>query len=263
MIYPAYKLNPGDMFQVDVERVMQATGQNKKIGEKRYHEKMAKQQGRSAASTEAADEEQEAAVQEETPGGEAAEGTDTDAIAEAGESAPVEETEEARAARQDLHARVREALTAEANGRTSRALHQLARKARKLSDKDSAKGSSSVAALQSLLSGMTLDVAPQGEASQDSDEHGLTVAQRRRFDELVAAETENPHDFSKPYLTPWRPRPYMQPFAFIPRYLEVNQKVCSAIYLRHPVARQGMAEVPTPFPPTIGQLAFNWYLKRR
>lgn len=62
---------------------------------------------------------------------------------------------------------------------------------------------------------------------------------------------------------PWRPREYMSAFAFIPRYLEVNQNICSAVYLRHPVARPGLAEVPTPFPEPLSQLAFNWFLRRR
>ncbi|KAH6710542.1 hypothetical protein EV126DRAFT_515078, partial [Verticillium dahliae] len=34
-------------------------------------------------------------------------------------------------------------------------------------------------------------------------------------------------------------------------------------YLRHPVARRGEAEVPTPFPIDQNQLAFNWYLRMR
>ncbi|KAH6635356.1 hypothetical protein B0J18DRAFT_45255 [Chaetomium sp. MPI-SDFR-AT-0129] len=76
-------------------------------------------------------------------------------------------------------------------------------------------------------------------------------------------ERQNPKDSSKPYATPWRARDYMAPFAFIPRYLEVNQRICAAVYLRHPVARPGLAEVPTPFPPVVSQLAHNWYLKRR
>ena len=61
----------------------------------------------------------------------------------------------------------------------------------------------------------------------------------------------------------WFPRHYMSAFAFIPRYLEVNQNVCSAVYLRHPVARPGLAEVPSPFGPETGLLAFQWYLRRR
>ncbi|KAE9972747.1 hypothetical protein BLS_003905 [Venturia inaequalis] len=69
---------------------------------------------------------------------------------------------------------------------------------------------------------------------------------------------------SYPNSTPaWSPRDYMSAFAFIPRYLEVNQNVCSAVYLRHPVARPGLAEVPSPFGIETGLLAFQWYLRRR
>lgn len=69
---------------------------------------------------------------------------------------------------------------------------------------------------------------------------------------------------SYPNSTPrWVPRHYMSAFAFIPRYLEVNQNVCSAVYLRHPVARPGLAEVPSPFGAETGLLAFQWYLRRR
>lgn len=73
----------------------------------------------------------------------------------------------------------------------------------------------------------------------------------------------NKRDSAAPYATPWRPRDYMSAFAFIPRYLEVNQNICAAVYLRHPVARPGLAEVPTPFSVETGQLAFNWYLRNR
>ena len=73
----------------------------------------------------------------------------------------------------------------------------------------------------------------------------------------------NPLDKTKPYHTPWRPRDFMPVFAFIPRYLEVNQNICSAVYLRHPVAKPGLGELPTPFHPETGQLTFNWYLRRR
>ena len=73
----------------------------------------------------------------------------------------------------------------------------------------------------------------------------------------------NPLDLKKPYLTPWRPRDFLSPFAFIPRYLEVNFNICHAVYLRHPVARPGASEVPSPFGPDTHQLAFHWFLRRR
>ena len=91
----------------------------------------------------------------------------------------------------------------------------------------------------------------------------LSNEERRALERLIQEEMDNPVDPSKPYKTPWKPREFMSPFAFIPRYLEVNQNICSAVYLRHPVARVGSAEVPTPYPFSINQLAFNWYLRRR
>jgi len=96
------------------------------------------------------------------------------------------------------------------------------------------------------------------ESRQQADE----AARKERLEARIQHRQLFPVDESKPYLTPWRPRPFIGAFAFIPRYLEVNQNICAAVYLRHPVARPGMGEVPTPFPPSIGQLAYNWYLRR-
>ena len=48
---------------------------------------------------------------------------------------------------------------------------------------------------------------------------------RREAKEKLKALSEDPNnvlDITKPYATPWRPRDYMAPFAFIPRYLEVS-----------------------------------------
>lgn len=81
--------------------------------------------------------------------------------------------------------------------------------------------------------------------------------------EALITARENPIDDSKPYATPWRPREWMSAFAFVPRYLEVHHKICSAVYIRHPVARPGLAEVPTPYGLETNALAFNWYLRRR
>ncbi|KAF3937423.1 hypothetical protein ABW19_dt0207861 [Dactylella cylindrospora] len=61
----------------------------------------------------------------------------------------------------------------------------------------------------------------------------------------------------------WQPKRFMNLFAFIPRYLEVNHNICHAVYLRHPVARAGSTEIPNPFNNETMQLAFAWYLRRR
>jgi len=86
------------------------------------------------------------------------------------------------------------------------------------------------------------------------------------YSELFAAlqsMQENPVDETKPYATPWMPRDYISAFAFIPRYLEVNHNICAAVYIRHPVARPGFGEVPTPYTEFANSGAFSWYLRRR
>lgn len=107
--------------------------------------------------------------------------------------------------------------------------------------------------------------AANRDGAEDADVSRGMLGQRHQNELASFLEDlkSNPMDASKPYKTPWEPRPYMSPFAFIPRYLEVNQNICAAVYLRHPVARQGMAEIPSPFPPEVHELAFNWYLRRR
>jgi hypothetical protein len=58
---------------------------------------------------------------------------------------------------------------------------------------------------------------------------------------------------------------YAAPFIFIPAYLEVSFQTCSAVYLRHPTARPGYSEVPTPYDADgeVVRLAWEWYAKVR
>lgn len=59
------------------------------------------------------------------------------------------------------------------------------------------------------------------------------------------------------------PKPFMSAFAFVPSYLEVSYDTCSAIYLRDPVARPGLTEVPSPLPANVHALAANFYQRGR
>lgn len=97
----------------------------------------------------------------------------------------------------------------------------------------------------------------------DEEVNYLSDADIANLQLALQTSVDNPIDVSKPYATPWRPRDYMSPFAFIPRYLEVNQNICAAVYLRHPVARPGLAETPTPYPLETSSSAYVWYLRRR
>lgn len=122
------------------------------------------------------------------------------------------------------------------------------------------------AQLLELTQKLNLNPAPPAEAKinpRDLGPETLTPENSSLLRKALAEARDNPIDVTKPYATPWRPRLYMSAFAFIPRYLEVHHRICSAVYLRHPVARPGLAEVPTPFPNEVNALSFNWYLRRR
>ncbi|KAL1883780.1 hypothetical protein VTK73DRAFT_8316 [Phialemonium thermophilum] len=301
MVYPGYLLNPGDLFQVDVERVLYATGRQKPKSLEAAKESAdeAEEAGEEAGEEASKpDEAAESSPEATTKAVEANEET-PEAAAEAGNE-PVDEaaTREKWAAElKALRARVKETLSGTSkflNAKQKRELRRLAREAKTLLSRNNPSASQEstlkedVSALISSLyislprdkasaaaeesSGTGADVgtqAPKGDdkqGRQDKDKNSMTAVlsprekwRVRTFAKSVARNTVDP---TKPYLTPWRPRPFMAPFAFIPRYLEVNPNICAAVYVRHPVVRQGMAEIPTPFSYDASQLAFNWYLRR-
>lgn len=92
--------------------------------------------------------------------------------------------------------------------------------------------------------------------------HGISRPQMHELQRILEANEQNAVSAKKPYATPWQPRAWMKPWCFVPRYLEVNHKICAAVYLRHPVARKGQAEVPTPFHYFSNQLAHAWYVTK-
>lgn len=51
---------------------------------------------------------------------------------------------------------------------------------------------------------------------------------------------------------------YSAPFLFIPAYLEVSFPTCSAIYVRHPTARPGVSEIPTPYDADGEVMRLGW-----
>ncbi|KAI0685280.1 hypothetical protein BC835DRAFT_1514237 [Cytidiella melzeri] len=70
---------------------------------------------------------------------------------------------------------------------------------------------------------------------------------------------------SKKDLTPFNLPDYASPFLFVPAYLEPSFKTCSVVYVRHPTARPGYSEIPTPYDADgeIVRFAWEWYAKRR
>ncbi|PSR90660.1 hypothetical protein BD289DRAFT_430582 [Coniella lustricola] len=286
MTHPSYLLNPGDMFQVDPDMVMYATGRKK-------FTKTEQQTGKPRGTDE------EAAAEEEEETEEAAEGSEEAETEPAPQADPEQVTKQlkvlSRMAKEILHSTkgdltvkkkqkirsfVKEAR--EISSKLGRKdgkdkviskdlvltindmLKDLVIKNPSVADRAQASGAFSAAeTAQAVAAADAANSAPSTSPAVEPVSYQLGTDQSRRLKEVVDKYDENPIDDSKPYRTPWQPRRYMSPFAFIPQYLEVNQNICAAVYLRHPVARAGQSEVPSPFPPSVMQLAFNWYLRRR
>jgi hypothetical protein len=281
MIYPGYLLNPGDMFQVEQECVMFATGAPKDARERRstrrIRQKAKKSKEGAVEASDAGEEGTGEEIREPTP-------------------PPVSETEEAndldskrKSSKVDLKGILQKAksILAEKDkvGGPSakrkqdlRAFTATVRNAIGQINKKSAQFLESTVSslddeLSTLLSSLSVTESSKaaganpkttsGPSSSTPPTESLSEEDSKALREALIEARENPIDPTKPYATPWRPRPYMSAFAFIPKYLEVNQNICAAVYLRHPVARPGLAEVPTPFGETTNQLAFTWYLRRR
>ncbi|OAQ71242.1 30S ribosomal subunit S4 [Pochonia chlamydosporia 170] len=337
MVHPSYQLNPGDMFQVDIEKVMYGTGQQKVTQkDKRLGENLESRKKKSDAFYQTAINKAAAnASTDATSAGTAGEGDKPEAeTASAEETSEEQQSEGAEASGPGL-----ESLTPEEtwklNNRALKFLLKDVKKILKNSTKDlSAKEKKqlrlfradakrflshpedSALDIQELIEELQLqmkshelmresfekltiapvptdaaaETAPAAEAEGQKSAHnrqrqidkgldGLTEEQKEKavrimgesqltreemnkLARLLRYDEENPVDDTKPYATPWQPRPFMSAFAFIPRYLEVNPNICAAVYLRHPVARKGMAEVPTPFSYLTSQLTHNWYLER-
>ncbi|KAK0637311.1 hypothetical protein B0T17DRAFT_106356 [Bombardia bombarda] len=266
MRYPGYLLNPGDLFQVNVERVLTATGCKKETTKN----KTKKNSAAAAEDAEDAAEEvdgEEAKSSEETPKAE----VQLDEAAEKDRQLAVLRRCRKRAKY------ISQTPSADLSAKQKKALRSLIKEVESTASIIARRGGDAkqtgdvVDKMTALMDKLDLKPAllepeakekKEQEAKDAIEAKDLALEEERILKELIEQERENPIDSSKPYYTPWKPRPYMAPFAFIPRYLEVNPNICAAVYLRHPVARQGRAEVPTPFSPGLNQLAFNWYLRR-
>lgn len=283
MRFPGYLLNPGDMFQVEPERVMYATGAPK-----------TSTQAKAASEGESEDLEQseESKEEAETP---APEAEDIEPARDNGEILKdlLAQTKSILASPKDklsankkidlrafsqsvkklLSSRNRDTILTDSleaqflelqnklnikrKGAESKASTSKPAEASAVTTK-TADSETTIPTLAEATDSDSLDTSPVSETAETE----LSDAEFNSLYLALAEMNENPIDEAKPYATPWMPREYMSAFAFIPRYLEVNQNICAAVYLRHPVARPGYAEVPTPFSADTNGTAFAWYLRR-
>ena len=274
MRYPGYLLNPGDMFQVEPERVMWATGAPKvpakaAQGEGEAEgEEESEQESKSASAhePEAAEEEEEMDVDRDPRE------VLKDLRAKAKNILATTKRDIGAKRKQDLRAfstaikkllsrpSSSTALTDSLEAQFAEIQHQL-----NVSRENQAAGTTSLPSAQDEKEPSSEEESPAADSTVPEPKQ-QTVLSDTDYNELYAALQsmgENPVDDSKPYATPWMPRDYMSAFAFIPRFLEVNHNVCAAVYLRHPVARPGLAEVPSPYSADAQSTAFAWYLRRR
>lgn len=299
MQFPGYLLNPGDMFSVDPEMVLWATGTPEREHRKlsapgnggvwykgEYIPAPGDQEKRSTKTSKAVEvlEEQiadEVAEDEEEQDKENAEAEEE---AEAEDESP----EKASASRQ---AKIHKALVKlradvmnipktvkDLSAKRKQSIRALAKDLRTAISKSNAVGKVTVEHqkhweqwLYDILKTIPNAKIPASvahlEPAEDPEQparpvYKWKIPKKEDLEEPLSEHMQLLQSYpnSKPA---WSPRNYMSAFAFIPRYLEVNQNVCSAVYLRHPVARPGLAEVPSPFGPETGLLSFQWYLRRR
>lgn len=261
MIYPGYRLNPGDMFQVEPDRVLFATGASK--------DKVERRAGRVHRSKTPKDKDADE-ISEKPPSPSAATST---------EPPPPKDPSTFMTNLLEQAKDILSKPTADLTAKRKQSLRAFQQTLKRTISRPNSLTDSLEAQVQEMAHKLNIPL-PNSDRPEEPDAfdsptstpsstnniakaRALTDAEARLLKDALADAKENPIDPSKPYATPWRPREFLSAFAFIPRYLEVHHKVCSAVYLRHPVARPGLGEVPTPYTIEQNGLAFNWYLRRR
>ncbi|CAI4214872.1 unnamed protein product [Parascedosporium putredinis] len=212
MRYGSYQLNPGDMFEVDPDKVMFAAGKDK--NQASLEAAVKRVQAKEAAK----------AVAEEEAVVELKEGVD----AAAAEGEAVEKAE-AQAEKETAAAQEAEELDlSEFPMRNEKPSSAAGKKA--LGQKEDLSSDDLMEKLASHLSRFKLDdsavtaVAGKGDSKNAAPEAAsadsvLSETDQGKLLKILRAneeDDENPVDPSKPYATPWQPRKFLEPFAFIP-----------------------------------------------
>jgi hypothetical protein len=267
MRYPGYLLNPGDMFQVRPQSVMYAIGAPKQA----ESDVIAEDGEVEEAAPQAVAEAETASVDERTPKQILKDlmVQSKSVLANAKQGLSAKRKQDLRALSKNIKKLMSQAGRSEVDtDSVEQQFDEIQRQLRLARDNQEA-GTSAPPSEQSAE--QREKAAGAASTGSDAETSIKDVKEEQEFgkkDEsllrrALQALQRNPIDESKPYATPWTPREYLSAFAFIPRYLEVNQNICAAVYLRHPVARKGFSEVPTPFAEQANANAFAWYLRRR
>lgn len=111
---------------------------------------------------------------------------------------------------------------------------------------------------------------PPKESSAPAEETASTTenVSEAKPDEEPSESSSTPKQDTKntpPPAPRWALPPYAAPHLFIPAYIEPSFATCSAIYVRHPTARPGYSEIPSPYDADgeVMRFAWEWYSKNR
>ncbi|KAF8342663.1 alpha-L RNA-binding motif-containing protein [Cantharellus anzutake] len=106
---------------------------------------------------------------------------------------------------------------------------------------------------------------PDPEPSEKSDEKSLVSDGLENSQDSPKKNSEKPFASSQSLADSFKFPDYSAPFLFLPAYIESNPLTCSAVYLRHPTARPGYSEIPTPYDADgdVMRFAWEWYSKVR
>jgi hypothetical protein len=261
MRFPGYLLNPGDLFQVKPQSVMYAMGAPKvPLSAMPVDDGDVDADVRRQAPTEEAEEEAEDTRTSKQILKDLLSQSKT-ILAKDKDDISAKRKQNLRAFSKDVKKLMSVAGRKEVDTNTVEAQFAEIQEQLRLAKESQESGTSQPPSAQASSPADSAQAQPSTISTPESmeDSSRSDAAQLRRALEYLSL---NEVDESKPYATPWAPREYLPAFAFIPRYLEVNQNICGAVYLRHPVAKPGYSEVPTPFSEEANSAAFKWYLRR-
>lgn len=105
---------------------------------------------------------------------------------------------------------------------------------------------------------------PTAEVSEESTPATDSASTESTSEAAAESTTDNESKSSKSSVSAdtakaWFTLPaYAAPHLFIPAYLEPNFKTCSAVYVRHPTARPGYSEIPSPYDADGEVMSLSW-----
>ena len=267
MRYSGYLLNPGDMFSVEPERAMWGVGQNSgKLGHLRKIREADMRLLENPPTTSPEVNSTQAVEESIADDDQEVDAEDPETVAlledEPEDAAETSEQDEVKTRKRVLSSLIKRSRDLIEKGKAKKTMQNKLKKDFRALVKD-------VRASQSKIHSITDSTIDNLQARFETLNSSFDSPKKQEKREEATENEDNEKTLGEKVPqdrrtgSRWHPREWLSPFAFVPRYLEVNYAVCSAVYLRHPVCGPGFAEVPTPYGAETGALAFNWYLRRR